>query len=96
MKHVTVKQALQAVVDRPVMATDDLLQVKTHELISRALFEVANHPDATVPGSMTRANKARKLIMERLAGKRRPGSHPATKAPVTLTFVDLTQRQVPR
>jgi hypothetical protein len=91
-KVVTVRQALQDVADRPYLDTDEIIQVPVHELVSRALFEIANKPDATQRGSMARANKARKLIMDRLVGKRRAGSHPATRSEVSIDFVDLTGR----
>lgn len=89
-KVVTVRQALQFVADNPVMADDDVLQKPTYELISRTLFDIANRPDDKVRGSLKRANVARKLIMDRLTGRRRPGSHPATRNPIQLDFVDLT------
>lgn len=90
MKIVTIRQALQAVADRPVMETDELIQVPVHELVCRNLFEIANRPDASERGSMARANKARKMILDRLVGKRRAGSHPATRNEVSVKFVDLT------
>lgn len=86
----SIKQALQHVADYPQMLTDEIIQVPTWELVSRTLFDIANRPDANVRGSMTRANKARKMILDRLVGKRRPGSHPATGAGVEVTFIDLT------
>ena len=90
MKVVTIKQALQNVADNPVMHTDELIQVPVHELVCRTLFEIANRPDASVRGSMAKANKARKMILDRLVGKRRAGSHPATRTEVAVDFVDLT------
>lgn len=94
MKIVTIRDSLQKVADNPVMMTDDLIQVPVHELVARALFEIANQPDASVRGSMARANKARNLILNRLVGKRRPGSHPATRTKVAIDFVDLTTQQL--
>ena len=90
MKVVTIRQALQHVADYPRPLDDDLLQMPVHELVSRALFDIANRPDASVKGSMTRANRARKMILDRMVGKRRAGSHPATREVVTIDFVDLT------
>ncbi len=90
MRHVTIKQALQSVADNPQMQTDELIQVKAHELIARSLFEISNNGDASVRGSMSRANKARKMILDRMIGKRRPGSHPATRVTRPINFVDLT------
>ena len=89
-RKVTIHQALQNVADNPQLKTDELIQVPVHELVCRNLFEIANRPDANQRGSMARANKARKMIMDRLVGKRRPGSHPATRTPTKINFVDLT------
>lgn len=90
MKSVTVRQAMQNVADYPELMTDELIQVPVHELICRALFDIANRPDASQRGSMARANKARKMILDRMVGKRRAGSHPATRAEMRIEFVDLT------
>ena len=87
---VSIKDALQRVADTPVMLTDEVIQVPVHELVCRTLFEIANKPDASTRGSMARANKARKMILDRLVGKRRPGSHPATRVRADIEFVDLT------
>jgi hypothetical protein len=90
MKGVTIKQALQQVADYPAMLDDEIIQKPVHELVCRTLFDIANRPDASQRGSMTRANKARKMILERLVGKRRAGSHPATRNTSEVEFVDLT------
>lgn len=90
MPDVSVRQALQAVADHPIVTTDEMIQLPVHELVSRALFEIANNPDQSVRGSMSRANKARKMIFDRLVGKRRPGTAPAAKTTTTIEFVDLT------
>jgi hypothetical protein len=94
MKNVTVRQALQYVADYPRMLNDEVIQVPAYELIARTLFDISNKPDANVRGSMTRANRARKMILDRLVGKRRAGSHPATRTPVTVDFVDLTGKEL--
>jgi hypothetical protein len=95
VKHVTIRQALQNVADNPVMETDEVINVHVHELVARALYEVANRPDASVRGSLARANKARQMILNRLVGKRRAGSHPATRHEIPLEFVDLAAQPVP-
>jgi hypothetical protein len=87
---VTIRDALQHVADHPTITTDELIQLPAWELIGRNLYEIANHPEASVRGSMARANKARKMILDRLVGKRRAGSHPATRTAVSLDFIDLT------
>jgi hypothetical protein len=90
MKPVTIRQALQQVADYPAMVDDDLLQKPMYELVARSLFDIANRPDASVRGSMARANKAREMILVRMVGKRRAGSHPATREVVQVEFIDLT------
>jgi hypothetical protein len=90
MKAITIRAALQNVADWPEMRTDEIIQVPVHELVCRNLFEIANSPDANQRGSMARSNKARKMILDRLVGKRRAGSHPATRTEVQIDFVDLT------
>jgi len=94
VKVVTIQQALQQVADHPHMDTDDLLNVKVHELVCRSLFELANKPDSNKRGSLTRANNARSMIFTRLVGRRRAGSHPATKQKVEVDFVNLTGKEV--
>jgi hypothetical protein len=93
-KVVTVREALQNVADYPRMLDDEIIQHPVHELVCRNLFEIANHPDERVRGSMSRANKARKIILDRLVGKRRAGSHPATRNEVRLDFIDLTGGEI--
>ena len=90
MKNMPIRQALQQVADYPEMLDDNHLTKPTHELICRRLFEIANGGDDSVRGSMTRANKARKMILDRLAGKRRSGTTPAVKDGTALEFLDLT------
>lgn len=90
MKIVTIKAAMQNVADHPDIDSDEIVQMPVHELVCRTLFDIANRPDAAQRGSMARANKARKMILDRLVGKRRAGSHPATRAEVSIDFVDLT------
>ena len=89
MKTVTVRQALQQVADYPVPLDDEVINYPVHEMVARTLFDIANRPDAQVRGSMARANKARRMILDRLVGRRRAGSHPATRTEVGIDFVDL-------
>ena len=88
--QVSIKAALQNVANYPVMLDDDHLTKPVHELVCRTLFDIANNPDVNERGSQARANTARKMILDRLVGKRRAGSHPATKQTVPIEFVDLT------
>jgi hypothetical protein len=94
MKIVTIQQALQQVADHPAMSDDNLIEHKVHELVCRSLFEIANEPQIKVRGSLTRANTARNMIFTRLVGRRRAGSHPATKVKVEVDFVNLTGKAV--
>lgn len=94
MKIITIRQSLQHVVDNPVLKTDELITLPAHELVSRTLFEIANGAQVSERGSMARANIARNMIFNRLVGRRRPGSHPATDRRPTLEFVDLTGEEL--
>jgi hypothetical protein len=90
MKHVTIQQSLQHVVDHPEMPAEDLIALPAHELISRTLFEIANGGQLGDNRSLAKANQARNLIFARLVGRRRAGSHPAVRKNQALTFKDLT------
>lgn len=94
MKHVTIRQSLQHVVDNPVLKTDDMIGLPAHELVSRTLFEIANGAQISERGSMSRANIARNMIFNRLVGRRRPGTHPATQRKVELEFIDLVGEEL--
>ena len=94
MKHTSVRAALQYVANYPQPVTDEHIQLPVHELICRSLFDLANNPDVKVRGSYAKANKARKMIMDRLDGKRRAGSHPARKQTNSVEFIDLTMHQI--
>jgi hypothetical protein len=90
----TVRQALQFVADYPTPVTDDNLVMQTHELIARTLFDIANKPNVQERGSMARANRARKMIFDRLAGKRRAGTRPMRPNGAHLTIRDLTGKEI--
>jgi hypothetical protein len=94
MKIVTIRQSLQHVADNPVIKTDVLLDVHAHELVARTLFEIANGAQISERGTMTRANIARTMIFNRLVGRRRAGSHPATNRVAEVEFVDLTAKEI--
>jgi hypothetical protein len=93
-KVVTIRQALQHVVDNPTVHTDVMLDVPAHELVARTLFEIANGAQLNDPRTQSRANVARKLIFDRLVGKRRAGTHPARRRTVSLEFRDLTAKEL--
>ena len=86
----SIGEALQHVADHPVSSSQIPLEMPIWELVSRELFKIANSPDARVRGSMARATKAQKIILDRLVGKRRPGTHPANATVEAIDFVDLT------
>jgi hypothetical protein len=90
MKNITIRQALQNVADYPEPVTDEVVNSPVSELVARTLFDIANRPDAGIRGSLTRANKARKMILDRMAGKRRAGTRPTVKQTTSLEFYDLT------
>ena len=90
MKTKTIPEALQYVADHPDPGDVAPIDTPMYELIGRTLFKIANSPDARVRGSMARATKAQKIILDRLVGTRRPGSHPAARKDESLEFVDLT------
>jgi len=90
MRTVTIRQALQQVADHPVPRTDDMVSLPVHELVCRTLFDIANNPMAGKRASMAQANVARGIILNRLVGRRNPGSHPATKKVTHLEFTSLT------
>ena len=94
--QVTVQKALRLVASHPDPETDVVLDLRVHELVCRALFEIANSPDVKVRGSMSRATRAQRLIMNRMVGVRRKGTHPAARKTAALKFVDLTQAELPR
>ena len=88
---VSVAAALKRVADYPTLPEDtSLLELPTHELVARALFDIANNPSTEVLGSLARATRARKILLDRMVGKRRPGSRPLDHQVTGLTFVDLT------
>ena len=94
MQKRTVREALQHVADYPQPVDDDVIMQHTGELIARTLFDIANQPDANVRGSMARANKARKMIMDRLTGRRRAGTAPFEKKSSQLQMADLTGGEI--
>lgn len=89
-RNKSVQDALQYVADHPMPSTDAPIDMPIWELISRKVFEIANTPDQRVRGSMVRATKAQKILLDRLVGRRRPGTHPAQVNSEEIDFVDLT------
>lgn len=91
MAHTTIRQALQFVADHPTPATDAVVEMPVWELVSRALYDIANSPDAKVRGSMARATRAQKMLFDRLTGTRRAGTNPVSLKTEEIEFIDLTQ-----
>ena len=90
MKRRSINEMLQYVADHPEPSSADPLQVTVGELVCRQLFSIATSPDPRVKGSMANATKAQAMLMDRLVGKRRAGSHPAQVKLEKLEFADLT------
>ena len=89
MKHKSIKEALEYVSNNPVSAVDPI-EAPVYDLVARALFDIANMPDKRVRGSMARATRARKIIFDRLVGRRKTGTHPAQVVTEEIEFYDLT------
>jgi hypothetical protein len=89
-RHKSIAEALQYVVDHPMQGATAPIDTPAYELVSRALFLVANSPDSNVRGSFARAHRAQKLILNRMVGRRRAGTHPAQTQSEEIEFVDLT------
>lgn len=90
-RNKTVEEALQYVANHPEQSDKDTLELPAWELIGRVLFHHANNPDRRVRGSMGRATRAQKMIMNRMGGRRKPGTTPATVGQESVDFLDLTQ-----
>ena len=89
VKHKTVKQALEHVVKHPEQELT--LDVPVYVHVASALFDIANKPDPKVRGAMARATRAQKIILDRMVGLRRAGTHPAVAKDDQIEFLDLTE-----
>ena len=95
-RHKTIRQALEYVDRNPEWPPDnERLDMPIWEMVARNLFEHANTPNVQVIGSVGRAIRAQRIILDRLTGTRRVGTHPAVKSDKKIEFVDLTQVAVP-
>lgn len=94
MQKRTVQEALQYVADYPRPVDDEVITMHTGELIARTLFDIANQPDANERGSLARATRARKIIFDRLAGRRRAGTAPHVKKVESLKMRNLTGEEI--
>lgn len=91
MASVSIRDALQRVADTASDEPDVVLDVRVHELVCRTLFQLANSADQRAKGSMARATRAQRIILNRMAGTRKPGTHPAARAQAGIEFIDLTK-----
>ena len=89
IKHKKIKQALEYVAAND-WSTESRIDAPVWEHVARALYEHANNPDQRVVGSIGRATRAQKIILERTAGTRRAGTHPAQRSKSTIKFKDMT------
>ena len=94
MSHKTVEQALQYVADHPDI-TRPPIDTPVWELVARTIYGIANSPDKRVRGSMGRAHAAQKILLDRMVGRRRPGTAPVQTGGAEVTFVDLTVGVLP-
>ena len=87
----TIREALTHVANNPTPSTDIMIDVRASELVARTLFDLANHPDQRVRGSATKANRAQNIIMNRMTGSRKVGTHSVTRRSAGVEFLDLTK-----
>ena len=91
MGQVTVQQALQKAADTWQDDRElDWTMAPVHHLVALTLFDIANGGSTKERGSIGRATKAQKIILNRMVGLRRPGSRPISKTSDGIEFVDLT------
>ena len=90
----TVREALQYVDRHPEWPTTPRLDMPVWELVARNLFDIANNPDSRVVGSINKSTRAQRIILDRLTGTRRVGTHPAVRNSKQIDFVDLTAHSI--
>lgn len=93
-KHRSVHDALKYVSEHSTPSTEDQIQMPVYEAVARKLFSIANSPDPRVRGSEARATRAQKIILDRLVGRRAPGTAPAQGESDEIEFLDLTAMPV--
>ena len=89
-KHKTITEALNYVAAHSSWSGGSAVNSPVWENVARILFTMANNPDSRVVGSIGRAVRAQKIILDRTTGLRRAGTHPARRTTKTIDFVDLT------
>ena len=93
-KHKSVYEALKFASEHSEPSTEDPIQMPVYEAVARKLFQIANSPNPKVRGSEARAIRAQKIILDRLVGRRAPGTAPAQSETDEIEFVDLTMGEI--
>lgn len=93
-KHKTVREALAYVTAHPEWSTAAPVDAPVWEHVARALFDISLSGDMRVVGSMNRATRAQKIILDRTTGTRRAGTHPAQRSKVQIQFQDMTGGEI--
>lgn len=92
VKHKSVREALEYV-SRHQTPEKPPIEMPIWELVARHLFEKAQ----VVGGSRAEAKDAHaaaKIILDRTAGKRRTGTHPAQATKKKVVIADFTKREL--
>ena len=89
-RHKSIRQALRYVDRYPEWPEVERLDMPVWELVARNLFDIANHPNVRVRGSVAKATRAQKILLDRLTGTRRQGTNPAVRNAKRLKLLDLT------
>lgn len=90
IKKKSVKEALEYVARHSEWSGGSPVQSPVWENVARTLFEHANNPNVQVVGAVGRSIRAQKIIMNRMTGTRRAGTHPAQLDKQTVQMRDLT------
>lgn len=92
VRHKTVREAFNYVSKNPAPARPPI-EMPIWELVARHVFDTAyalggnrSEQKATVT--------AQKILLDRLVGKRRTGTHPAVAQERKVTLMDFTKREV--
>lgn len=93
MKHIPIQKALEQL-SNTGLDQELTLESPTHQHIAHALFTIANSPNPKVRGARARATRAQRLILDRMVGLRKPGSHPAQLKNDEIQFVNLTVPEI--
>ena len=89
-KHKSVRDALKHVDENPYWPAGDRHELPAWEWVARRLYQHANSADEQVSGSFGRALRAQKMLLNRMTGTRRTGTHPAVQRTTALKIKDLT------